>query len=55
MLSLLKLLQASKDIVAFVSPPCAVTKIADPIGDSEGIIAYAEQGAVSTSSSYVVC
>jgi len=51
---LIEVAEARKDIVAFVSPPCAVTKIANPIGDSEGIIAYFEQGAVSTSSSYVV-
>ena len=42
-----------QDIMSFISPPCAVTKIADPMS-TNGVLPYFAQSAVSTSSSYVV-
>ena len=51
---LIEIAESRKDIVSFVSPPCAVSKVADPMSTTEGVFGYFAQAAVSTSSSYVV-
>mgnify|MGYP000943695760 CR=1 FL=1 len=51
---LLAVAQARKDIVAFVSPPCAVSKVADPMSIASGVFGYFGQPAVSMSNSYAV-
>jgi len=50
---LISIANARKDIVSFVSAPCAVSKVADPMSTTEGVFGYFSQAAVSTSSSYV--
>ena len=51
---LLAVAKARKDIVAFVSPPCAVSKVSDPMSTTEGVFGYYAQSALSMSNSYAV-
>jgi hypothetical protein len=51
---LIEIAESRKDIVSFVSPPCAVSKVADPMSSTEGVFGYFAQTGVSTSSSYTV-
>ena len=51
---LIEIAESRKDIVSFVSPPCAVSKVANPMSTTEGVFGYFAQAAVSTSSSYVL-
>ena len=51
---LIEIAESRKDIVSFVSPPCAVSKVANPMSTTEGVLGYFAQGGVSTSSSYVL-
>jgi len=51
---LISIAEARKDIVSFVSPPCAVSKVSNPMSTTEGVFGYFAQSGVSTSSSYVV-
>jgi hypothetical protein len=51
---LLAIAKARKDIVSFVSPPCAVSKVSDPMSTTEGVFGYYSQEAMSMSNSYAV-
>ena len=50
---LIEIAESRKDIVSFVSPPCAVSKVSNPMSTTEGVFGYFAQAALSTSSSYV--
>jgi phage tail sheath protein FI len=51
---LIEIAESRKDIVSFVSPPCAVSKVSNPMSTTEGVFGYYSQAGLSTSSSYVV-
>jgi len=51
---LIEIAESRKDVVSFVSPPCAVSKVSNPMSTTEGVLGYFAQSAVSTSSSYVL-